>query len=357
MNILMIISKNDKYGAQRVFLDQADALRRLGHQVVVVGRGNDGFVAESARSLGVKYFGIPMKGLKDLLSLQRLTKQYAIDIIHTSLDRADHFGVLLSLLSRTPRVSTMNVPRYHVGYRFADRIITLSNKQLDILVRKGIPPERITVIRPCVDVDHYSHPDAGKRDAWRQKLGTDRYSIVFCHISSLLPQKGHTVSLELLAECKRRGYASLLIIAGDPLQGAYYESLLEKIKVEDLNGNVHFTGWTTDLPELLSLSHYTLLPSANEAFGMVLLEGMAAGTPIVASEGEGGAELIEQYGTGLLYRPQGGVSLLADEVLALWKDRDRYRSMSATCREVCKTEFSWERCGDRLVGLYRALRR
>ena len=71
MNILMMTSKNDKYGAQRVFLDQAAALRRMDHNVVVVGRGVEGFVADAVRSLGIEYHGIPMKGVRDLLFLMQ----------------------------------------------------------------------------------------------------------------------------------------------------------------------------------------------------------------------------------------------------------------------------------------------
>lgn len=355
MNILMIISKNDKYGAQRVFLDQADALHRMGHQVVVVGRGNDGFVAESARSLGVEYFGIPMKGLKDILYLRRLVKKYTMDVIHTSLDRADYFGVILSLLSRTPRVSTMNVRRYHLGYRFADRVVTVSNVQKEMLMKHGIPAERIRIIRPWIDAQRYANPVPERRDAWKQKLGTDRFSIVFCHVSSILPQKNHAVSLDLIAACRERGENPLLIIAGDPLRGSHYDSLVKKIADEGLAEHVYFTGWTAEVPELLALSHFTVLPSVHEAFGMVLLEGMAAGTPIVASSGEGGAELIEEYGTGLLYRQEEGVPRLADELLDLWKDRDRYQGMSAKCREVCRREFSRDRFGEQLIGLYHAL--
>ena len=95
MNILMMTSKNDKYGAQRVFVDQVSALSRMGHQVVVVGRGKQGYVADSVRSMRVEYHGIPLTGIGDILFLKRLVKKYTIDIIHTSLDRADYFGVLL----------------------------------------------------------------------------------------------------------------------------------------------------------------------------------------------------------------------------------------------------------------------
>lgn len=357
MNILMITSKNDKYGAQRVFLDQVTALHRLGHQVVVVGRGDEGFIADSVRSMNVDYYGIPMKGIRDILFLMRLVKKYTMNVIHSSLDRADYFGVLLSRLARRPLVSTMNVRRYHIGYRFADRVVTVSNKQKELLLSSGIKAERISVIRPWIDIERYANPVAEKRDAWKRKLKTDGYSIVFCHISSIIPQKSHTVSLELVAECKRRGEAPLLIIAGDPLRGDYYESLQKKISDEGLEENVSFTGWTSDLPELLSLSNFTLLPSVHEAFGMVLLEGMAAGTPIVAREGEGGAELIEEYGTGFLYRPAEGVSNLAENILTLWHDRTRYNQLSDKCRNIARNDFSMERFGERLVGLYHSIGR
>jgi len=357
MNILMITSKNDKYGAQRVFLDQVSALRRLGHQVVVVGRGKEGYVADTVRSMNVEYHGIPMKGIRDILFLMHLVKKYTIDIIHTSLDRADYFGVLLSYLMRRPLVCTMNVRRYHFGYRFADRVVTVSNKQKELLLSNGIRTDRISVIRPWINVDRYANPVAEKRDAWKRKLNADGYGIVFCHISSIIPQKGHTISLELITECKRRGETPLLIIAGDPLRGDYYDSLQKKISDEGLVENVHFTGWTSELPELLSLSNFTLLPSVHEAFGMVLLEGMAAGTPIVAREGEGGAELIEEYGTGFLYRPAEGVPNLAENILALWHDSSRYRQLSDRCRTTARNDFSMERFGERLVGLYHSIGR
>lgn len=355
MHILMIISKNDKYGAQRVFVDQARALNQLGHYVIVIGRGTQGYIPESVAGMGVEYHGIAMKSLKDLLFLRRLVLNNKIDIIHTFLDRADYLGIFLSWLTRRPLVSTMNVRRYHIGYRFADRVVMVSNIQKELLLRNGVKAERTRVIRPGIDVERYANPGADKREAWKKKLKIDEYSVVFCHISSMLPQKSHAVSIELVAECKRRGENPLLIIAGDPLHGDYYELLLKKISDSGLDRNVYFTGWTTELPELLSLSHFTLLPSIHEAFGIVLLEGMAAGTPIVAREGEGGAELIEEYSTGFLYKSSEGVQDLADKILALWRDRNRYTLLSDRCRNIMKNEYTMARFGERLLYLYSAV--
>ncbi len=352
MNILQMISKNDRYGAQRVFLDQVATLHAMGHNVTVVTRGTKGYVTDSVRGMGLACHGIRMKGIRDILFLRRLVKNNKIDIIHTSLDRADYIGIALSWITRCPVVSTMNVLRCHVGYRFMDRVIAVSRKQKSLLDKKGIQRKKTLVIRPGIDVRRFSRPDAKKRSVWKNLLHIDRYSSVFCHISSLLTNKAHLVSLELVSECKKRGERPLLVFIGDPLQGDYYEGLLRRSVELGLRDNIHFTGWTSEVPELLSLSHFTLLPSRHEALGVVLMEGMAAGTPIIAREGEGGAELIEEYGAGFLYQPGENISSLAEGVVALLRDSERYRLLSERCKKIAEEEFSLARFGQRLTQLY-----
>ncbi len=357
MNILMIISKNDRYGAQRIFLDQVQILNSLGNRVVVVGRGSHGYVTESVRAMGVEYVGMPMKGIRDVYRMILIVRRQRIDVIHTTLDRADYFGVILSVVTRKPVVSTMMVPRYHPGFKFVDKVVVLSEKLRELLLKKGIKSEDITVIRPGIDVDRFINPDLAKREAWKHKLKTDQYSTIFSHTASIIPRKAHHVSLQLIAACKKMGEMPLLVIIGDPLKGEYYDSLIKLISQMDLRENVHFTGWTADLPEILSLCHITLLPSENEALGIVLMEGMAAGMPIVAREGEGGAELIAEYGTGFLYRDREGIDALADKIVTLRRDRDRYQAISTECKKIAANSFGMKNFGEKLIYLYQAIGR
>ncbi len=352
MNILLMISKNDKYGAQRIFLDQVACLKERGHAVTVVARGSEGFVTDSVRSLGLGCHANGMKGLNDLLELRRLMQKAHIDIIHTTLDRADYFGLLLSWITGCPVVSTMMVPRCHPGYRFMNRVIVLAEKQAAILKAKKVRTGRIRVIRPGIDVARFSKPDRNKQSQWRTKLKIAGYTTVFCHISSLLERKAHLVSLEITGECKKKGENPLLIIIGDPVHGDYYESLIKKSVELGIRENIYFTGWTSDIPEILSLSHFTLLPSENEALGVVLMEGMAAGTPIIAREGEGGAELINAYGTGFLYKPAEGVSGLADQILNVRRDEQAFGRLVDKCTTIAHQEFSLSRFGARLEQVY-----
>jgi len=352
MNILYMISKNDRYGAQRIFLDQVTALHARGHRVTVAVRGTAGYVTDSVRILGLECYGIPMTGLGDILFLRRLIKKGKIDIIHTTLDRADHLGLILSWLTGIPVVSTMMVPRSHPGYRFMDGVVTLVNNQARLLQKKGVKSRKVTVIRPGIDVERFSRPDPDKKEAWRKKLQAESFSMVFCHISSMLMRKAHTVSLELVSECRKRGERAMLVIIGDPVQGEYYESLIARSAELGIRENIYFTGWTSDIPEILSLSHFTVLPSENEALGVVLMEGMAAGTPIIARTNEGGAELIEEYGAGFLYDPAAGVGPLAEAVTALKRDAARFSELSTKCRTIAAEEFSLDRFGAKLEGVY-----
>jgi glycosyltransferase involved in cell wall biosynthesis len=302
--------------------------------------------------MGIPCHGIAMKGLKDLLFLRKLVKEYTIDIIHTTLDRADYFGLLAARITGRPAISTNMVPRCHVGFRFADKVIVLAKKQRPLLEDGGVKPGKITLIRPGIDVERFANPDPGKREAWKNKLNNDQYNIILCHISSVIPRKAHLVSLDIIAGCKKRGERPLLIVIGDPLAGEYYKSLLAKIAELGLEENVVFTGWTSEVPEILSLSHFTVLPSENEALGVVLMEGMAAGTPIIAREGEGGAELIEEFGTGFLYRPSEGVRGLVENIVSLARDRGRFSALSTRCRTIAARDFSMGRFGERLMELY-----
>ncbi len=85
------------------------------------------------------------------------------------------------------------------------------------------------------------------------------------------------------------------------------------------------------------------------------MEGMAAGTPIIARQGESGAELIEEYRTGFLYRPEEGVSSFAVKVIAVRRDETRYQVLSGKCRKTATDEFSPPRFGERLIELYKAV--
>jgi len=235
-----------------------------------------------------------------------------------------------------------------------DRITVLSRMQQRLLEQNGISPDKITLIRPGIDVDRFSKPDQEKRSAWKARLRIERFGMVLCHISSMLTRKAHSVSLEVVAACKKSGENPLLVIIGDPVEGEYYEALLRQARDEGIADNVFFTGWTADVPEILALSHFTILPSENEALGVVLMEGMAAGTPIIAREGEGGAELVEDHGCGFLYSPVNGVQPLAESILGHYRDHDRYRALSDKCKEIAMREFSMASYGRKLTALYRS---
>ena len=82
------------------------------------------------------------------------------------------------------------------------------------------------------------------------------------------------------------------------------------------------------------------------------MEGMAAGTPIIAREGEGGAELVEEYGTGFLYKPDEGISAVAEHIVDLRSDHRRYQTVSEVGRCAAVNDFSLRNFALQLVKAY-----
>jgi glycosyltransferase involved in cell wall biosynthesis len=96
----------------------------------------------------------------------------------------------------------------------------------------------------------------------------------------------------------------------------------------------------------------TVLPSEYEAFGLVLLESLAAGTPVVASRVGGIPEFVEDGRAGLLVPPKSPTAL-AEAIGRLWSDRDLAHRLGEYGRDQVVPRYGWERVADRLDVLYR----
>ena len=96
-----------------------------------------------------------------------------------------------------------------------------------------------------------------------------------------------------------------------------------------------------------------VMPSVDEAFGVAYIEAMAAGLPAIGVAGEPGPEEIAAAGGGIELVPAADPAGLAERIAALLADPERWRSLSAAARTTVAEQFSWERCGQRTVALYR----
>ena len=146
--------------------------------------------------------------------------------------------------------------------------------------------------------------------------------------------------------------SQLVVIGEDGGQRAALEAKAQELRLSE---RLHLLGHVADdalLAAAYREARMTVLPSEYEAFGLVLLESLAAGTPVVASRVGGIPEVVEDGKAGLLVPPKSPTAL-AEAIGRLWVDRDLARRLGEYGRDHVVPRFQWDALADRLDALYR----
>lgn len=168
------------------------------------------------------------------------------------------------------------------------------------LVELGAPAERTLVLRNGVDLEVFR---PGDRQAARAALGCDAYTLV--SVGSLIERKGHDLVIEAL--CKQAGWR-LLIAGSGPLRGQL-EALARRLKVAD---RVRFLGEVPhgSLPALYTAADVMVLASSREGWANVLLEAMACGAPVAATDVNGTREVVAAPAAGRLIAERSAAAVV-----------------------------------------------
>jgi glycosyltransferase involved in cell wall biosynthesis len=118
--------------------------------------------------------------------------------------------------------------------------------------------------------------------------------------------------------------------------------------------NLHFLGWREDIPRILRASDVLVLPSIREAFGLVLLEAMASGVAVIATDNGGTKDIIEDGKSGLLVPPENS-ERLADAIRTLLHNPDQKKDIEKAALERVQTLFTADKMAERTLGIYKKL--
>ena len=210
----------------------------------------------------------------------------------------------------------------------------------------GTPPGRTHRVYNGIDLSRFALPARG---ALRRLLGVGGDArIVFCS-GRAQPYKGIQVAVRAAARMKARGMDGVhWAFAGD---GAWLDALRATAREAGVDDRFHFLGARGDVPELLGDADVAVVPSLwAEAFGLTVVEAMAAGVPLVAARSGGIPELVEDGRTGILV-PPGDADALADAVRGLLADPSAAGEMARRARDAARRRFSLDRCALDLYAL------
>ena len=197
-----------------------------------------------------------------------------------------------------------------------------------------VPEERVEVIPNFIDTAVYR---PGLVPSHRATLAPDGEKIVM-HISNFRTVKRAEDVVSVFAKLTAK-QPSRLVLVGDGPERPRVLMRAEELGVRD---RVMFLGKHTSVHEVLSCADLFLLPSASESFGLVALEAMACGAPVVASNVGGLPEVIEHGTSGYMF-DVGDIDAMAEAGLRIMGDDEHWRSLSEAGRALAEERFSSER--------------
>ncbi|MEM9383670.1 MAG: glycosyltransferase [Pseudomonadota bacterium] len=329
-------------GAQQV-LYLLETLPRLAIQsVLVCATGSE--VSVAARSRGLSVVGMKMGGDLDAALALRLAghlRREGADLVHLHSRRgADTWGLLGAKLAGVPAVLSRRVdnpPGRVLGtllkgaYR---RVVCISDGIADVLRESGVGDERLTVIPSAVHAERFATPCSD--DELRHRLGLPRDALVAGVVAQLIARKGHRYAFEALAQLRRSQPRLHLVCFGRGDQRPSLEALAHKLGLADF---IHFAGFRDDMSSLLGALDMLVHPALAEGLGVALLEGAAAGCPLVASQVGGIPEIVRHGVTGRLV-PPGDSPALAAAMAATLNERANARRMVSAARRLVAENHS-----------------
>lgn len=256
----------------------------------------------------------------------------------------------------------------HGQYAGRIRAETMAGDACDVLIAStrverddlealyGVEPGKIEVVPPGVDTARFSPSDGGSQMTLRRRFSLPDGPLAAA-LGRLDPRKGYDLFLRaakrLVADGEAYAFALSAGAADDPREAAEYRRL--KGLVEDLALGDRFR-WMDVLPQDALPDFYRaidvfVMPSRYELFGIVMLEAMACGVPVVATKFGGPAEVITHERDGLLVDPTD-LEALGDALRLLLSDSRRRAQMGARARATVERGYSWDASARRHRALY-----
>jgi sugar transferase (PEP-CTERM/EpsH1 system associated) len=349
VTVLYVIWSLQMGGAERVVFDLARSLDRKRFRPVVACLNFKGALAEPLEAEGIPVYALDKKPKLDLgvlVRLARLLRQERVDIVHTHLWTSSFWGRLAAVLARVPVaiVTEHNLDLWRRTPHFvADRLLGLAtddwifvSKEVEAFYRERlrIPADRGHVVLNGVDTKPFATP-LDKADV-RRRMGLKPDARVAGVVGRLEARKGHRYFLEAMKIVAARDPTALGLIVGEGKEKA---ALIEQCHALGLDERVRILGFWADLAEALCALDVFVLPSLMEGHPLAVLEAMAAGKPVVATDVGGNSEAVEKGDTGLLV-PAEDPTALADAIATLLADPQRAQIMGAAGRKSLDRRFS-----------------
>jgi len=370
--ILYVIGSLDLGGAERQVSLVAPGLTEYGWEPIIYCLSKRGVQANQVESTGVKVIGPRWEIRAGQTLVGRVARLIASSaklfalllsmrphIVHFFLPEAYLIGAPIAIAARVPIqvMSRRSLNLYQKKHPILRRIERLLHTRMQLLLANsqavrdelrdetaGNVPVELIYNGVALAQANDSHPAAAHGNS-------EKLTLII--VANLIVYKGHADLFHALASAAEKLPASweLLCVGRDDGLGPKLTDLSRHLH---LDGHIRLLGSRADIATLLASADIGILCSHEEGFSNAILEGMAAGLPMVVTDVGGNAEAVLDQETGLVV-PAHDSTALGAAILALASNAELREQMGAAARRRVETHFSLEQCVDRYDALYRGL--
>ncbi|MFM1919221.1 MAG: hypothetical protein RLZZ303_855 [Candidatus Hydrogenedentota bacterium] len=330
---------------------------RRGHAVWIAARPGSRFLDAPHGGVSLTRVASSLRSELDLpsaLRLARLARRERIEIVHAHTSHAHSIALLCRMFYPSLKVVAhrrvsfppKRDPLNRWKYRAPDRIVCVSAKVLEVLRDSGLPAEKLRLVHSAVDLSRLEVPAID-----RAALGVPAAARLIFSAGALVGHKDHANLIDAFARVHAAMPDTYLLIAGEGTLRGELEARIERLGI---TACARLLGQRDDVPAITHAADVYVSSSWSEGLGTSVLEGLGCGTPVVATEAGGAAEMVRQDETGRLV-PCRDVEALAAAIRDCLENPEDSRRMAQAGQKLVHEFFGVDRMVEGNLAVYREL--
>lgn len=359
MNVLHLDEQRGWRGGEQQASYLIRGLAERGHRNWIAGRAGTPFLERDHGDANLTRIALPFRGEWDVYTAWRIaseSKRNAVDVVHAHTSHAHTIACIAKKLN--PRVRVVVSRRVDFPprtgwtnrkkYRAPDAYIAISNRIAEILREydPGGPP--VHIVHSAIDPGRMAAAPIAKRE-----LGLDDDVEIVGNVAALVDHKDQKTLVKAMKKVVETWPKCVLVVAGEGELRSELEILIREL---GLNSNIKLLGYRDDVPNLLNTFNVFVMSSKLEGLGTSVLDAMAAGVPVVATDAGGLPEMVTDGETGLLV-PAQDPEALANAILEALANPQAAQDRASRAKQLLQNRFTVDRMVEGNLAVYESLTR